>query len=151
MPEFPQPASSVIASQVHGDLEQPNAHARLTPKGSAPLIGLQEALLGQCLRGVGVSEHAEQNSVDTLLVRPNKWRKVIQCSHPEARFLLNGNHNRGSFILHRVRSLFHQDESGMERFTQGFGAIVIRRVALAFRPALDNPMLQGADVLDKSP
>ena len=99
MPEFPQAASSVIASQVHGDFEQPNAHTRLTPKGSAPLIGFQKALLGQSLRGVGVSEHAEQNSVDTLLVRPYKWRKVIQCSHPEACFLLNGNQNRGLLIL----------------------------------------------------
>src|SRR5208337_665277 len=117
MPEFPQAASSVIASQVHGDLEQPNAHARLAPKGSTPLIGLQKALLGQCLRGVGVSEHAEHNSVDTLLVRPYKWRKVIQCSHPKICFLLNGNQNRGSFILHHARSLLHKDESTKGRFT----------------------------------
>jgi len=117
MPKFPQAASSVIASQVHGDFEQPNAHTRLTPKGSTPLICFQKALLGQCLRGVGVSEHAEQNSVDTLLVRPYKWRKVIECSHPEACFLLNGNQNRGSFILHHARSSLHQDESGIGRFT----------------------------------
>ncbi len=60
---------------------------------------------------------AEQNSVDTLLMRPNKWGKVIQCSHPQACFLLTGNQNRGLFILHHARSLLDQDESGMGRFT----------------------------------
>ena len=60
---------------------------------------------------------AEQNSVDTLLMRPNKWGKVIQCSHPQACFLLTGNQNRGLFILSHASSLFHQDETDKRRFT----------------------------------
>jgi hypothetical protein len=109
----------VIASQVHSDFEQPNAHIRFAPEGSTPLVRFQKALLGQILRCVGVANHAQQDSIDTSLVRLYKGRKVIECSHPEARFLLNGNQNSGLLILCHARSSYHQDESGAGRFTQG--------------------------------
>jgi hypothetical protein len=117
MPKFPQAAASMIASQVYGNFEQPNTHTRLTPERSTLLVRFQKTLLGQSLRGVGVTNHTQQNPVDTLLVRLDKGSEIIECSHIQACLLLNGNQDRGLLILRHARSSLHQDESAMGRFT----------------------------------
>jgi hypothetical protein len=117
MPKLPQAAAPVITSQVHRDFEQPYAYTRFAPKRSSLLVRFQKALLGQCLRCVGVANHAQQNSIDALLVRLYKRGKVIECSHSAANLSLNWNQNGRLPILHHVRSSFHQDELANGKFT----------------------------------